>query len=68
MATRYQVMCKAGSTFPDTSAKDVPFAVGPTHSSRGAAELWMTAHGYRTRSNREYYEEYWIAALDEPAR
>ena len=64
-AVKYQVMMEAGSTFPDTSATDEPFTIGPLHDSEEAAELWMEAEGKRTTSNREYYEEYWIAEVTE---
>ncbi|GEM_PF-3113589 len=61
---KYQVMCKEGDTHPDTSATDVPYAIGPRHDSREAAEAWMEEKGYRTMSNREYYEKYWIEEVD----
>ena len=57
---KYQVMCKSGSTFPDTSATDKPAKVGPVHSSRSKAERWMQDEGLRSTSNREYYEKYWV--------
>ncbi len=60
MSKTFQVMCKSGSTYPDTSATDKPSSVGPRHPSRDAAEQWMESQHLRTTSNREYYEEYWI--------
>lgn len=64
MATRYQVMCKEGDTDPDTSATDVPYAIGPQHDSKAAAEAWMEAKGHYTFGNREYYEKYWVVEVD----
>ncbi len=64
MARKYQVMCRAGSTYPDTSATDEPATVGPRHDTREAAEQYMADNHLRTTSNREYYEEYWIEPVD----
>ncbi len=57
---KYQVWSKTGSTFPDTSATDKPFKLGPTHASRSEADQWITDNGYYNTGNREYYAEYWV--------
>ena len=60
----YQVMCKYGSTYPDTTATDRPRPEGPVHTTKEDAERWMEANHLRTTSNREYYTMYWIVEVD----
>ena len=67
MDAEFQVMGRAGSTYPDTSATDPPVPVGPRHPSREAAQRWISSERLSSTSNREYDEEYWVEQVCGPA-
>ena len=63
--TKYQVWSRQGSTFPDTSATDQPFKLGPEHASEAEALEWMADSGYQDTGNREYYATFWVEEVGE---